>query len=113
MKTEIDYKKGILYVKLEGVLVGNKINKFECEIIPIIIGLESKDVIINLKGIELIDKRGIDSLIKISSLVNRFKGKLVLCELNEYLKNRFKNSDIFDYCFKSKNEETSKEVLKI
>ena len=113
MKTDINYKDDILYIELTGVLVGNKIEKFESEVIPIIFGLRCNKVTINLSKIELIDKRGINSIIKISNIVNRFKGKVVLCDLNDYVKNNFKYSDVFDYCFKSKNEKTSKEVFKI
>ena len=113
MTTSIDYKKNILYIKVDGVLVGNKINLFESEVIPIILGLNAKYVTINLSNVELIDRRGINSIIKISNVVNRFNGKLVLCSLNNYIKDNFKHSDIFDYCFKSKNENTSKEVFKI
>ena len=113
MKTDIDYKKDILYIKVNGVLVGNKIQKFESEVIPIILGLNAKYVTINLKDVDLIDKRGINSLIKVSNIVNRFKGKVVLCELNNYLKDNFKHSDVFDYCYKSKNEKSSIGVFKL
>ena len=113
MKTDIDYKKDILYIKVNGVLVGNKIQKFESEVIPIILGLNAKYVTINLKEVDLIDKRGINSLIKVSNIVNRFKGKVVLCELNNYLKDNFKHSDVFDYCYKSKNEKSSIGVFKL
>ena len=113
MKTNIDYKKDILYIKVNGVLVGNKVEKFETEVIPIILGLNAKYVTINLKDVDLIDKRGINSLIKVSNVVNRFKGKVVLCELNNYLKDNFKHSDVFDYCYKSKNEKSSIGVFKL
>ncbi len=113
MKTDIDYKKDILYIKVNGVLVGNKIQKFESEVIPIILGLNAKYVTINLKDVDLIDKRGINSLIKVSNIVNRFKGKVVLCELNNYLKDNFKHSDVFDYCYKSKDEKSSIGVFKL
>ena len=113
MKTDIDYKKDILYIKVNGVLVGNKVEKFETEVIPIILGLNAKYVTINLKDVDLIDKRGINSLIKVSNVVNRFKGKVVLCELNNYLKDNFKHSDVFDYCYKSKNEKSSIGVFKL
>ena len=113
MKTDIDYEDDVLFIRINGVLLGNKINLFESEVIPLLFGLQCKNAIINLSKIELIDKRGINSLIKISEIVNRFKGKVVLCDLNDYVKDNFKHSDIFDYCFKSKNEITSKEVFKI
>lgn len=113
MKTKIEYKKNILYVKISGVLVGNKIEQLESELIPIILGLKSNKVTINLSELELIDNRGINSLIKVSDAVNKFKGKVVLCDLNNYLNSIFKHSNIFDYCFKSKNEKTSLEVFRI
>ena len=113
MTTNIEYNNDILNVRINGVLVGDKINIFENEVIPIILGLNVRYVTIDLNKIDLIDKRGINSLIKISSIVNRFKGKVVLCNLNNYVKNNFKHSDIYDYCYKSKNEKTSLGVFKI
>ena len=113
MRTDIDYKNNVLNIRIDGVLIGNKVNKFESETIPIVIGLNAKYVSLNLSNVELIDKRGINSIIKLSDVVNRFNGKVVLCNLNDYLKENFKHSDIFDYCFKSKNEKTSLEVFKI
>ena len=113
MKTNIEYKNNVLYVKISGVLVGNKIEKLESELIPIILGLMASRVTINLSEVELIDNRGINSLIKVSNTVNRFKGKVVLCELNNYINCIFKHSNIFDYCFRSKNEKSSLEVFKI
>lgn len=113
METEIDLKNGILYIRVSGVLVGNKVNKFECEVLPIVLSLESKYVTINLKDVDLIDSRGINSLIKVADSVNKFKGKVVLCDLNEYIKEIFKHSDIFDYCYKSSNEKTSVGVFSI
>ena len=69
MTTNIDYKKGVLFIRLNGVLVGNKINKFESEVIPIVLGLGSRYVTLNLFKLELIDRRGIESIIKISNIV--------------------------------------------
>ena len=65
MTTNIDYTKGVLFIRLNGVLVGNKINKFESEVITIVLGLGSRYVTLNLFKLELIDRRGIESIIKI------------------------------------------------
>lgn len=104
MKTDIDYKKGVLFVRVNGSLTGNKIKEFENEVIPIILGLGSKYVTINLYNIEIFDKKAIDSFIKISSVVSRFDGKLVICEISDNIKPDFKNSNIFDYCFEARDE---------
>ena len=113
MKTDIEYKNNILYVKAPPILSGNKTNKFESYIIPLILNLNAKYVTVNLKDVDLIDCKGVHSLIKISSIVNKNKGKLVLCELNKYVNDYFKKTDIFDYCFKSKDYNSSVEVFKI
>jgi anti-anti-sigma factor len=113
MNTNIDYKRGVLFIRINGVLVGNKIEKFESEVIPIILGLGSRYVTINVYELELIDSRGINSIIKLSNIVSRYDGKLAICEINDSIKENFKNSDVFDYCFKTKNELTSLGVFSI
>ena len=109
----IEYKGNVLYIKAPSVLTKNKINNFESKIIPLILCLNIKYVTINLENIDLIDKKGVNSIIKISEIVNRNNGKVVLCDLNDYIKSIFKNTDVYDYCFKSKNYKSSLEVFKI
>lgn len=113
MNTEIKFKKGVLFIRINGILVESKIQKFEEEVIPIILGLNSKYVTINLSNVELIDKKGMNSMIKISNIVDKFNGKVAICEINNKIKENFKKSDVFDYCFRSKNEKTSIGVFKI
>ncbi len=114
MSTDIEFRKGILFVRIKGILVGNKVRKFESEVIPILLGLEAKNVTLNLYDVKLIDKRGLDSIIKLSELVNnKNKGKLAICEINENISNNFAQSDVFEYCFRTKNELTSLGVFSI
>lgn len=113
MKTEIDYKKGVLFIRIDGFLISSRIHQFESEVIPIILGLSARFVTINLDRVELIDKTGIESLIKLSSIVNRFNGKLVISNINQLIIDNIKNSDLFDYCFKSINEKKSFGVFAI
>lgn len=113
MTTNIEFKKGILFIRIKGILVGNKVRKFENEVIPILLGLGAKNVTVNMFEVSLIDKRGLDSLIKISEIVNNNKGKLAICEINERISNNLAQSDVFEYCFKTKNELTSLGVFSI
>ena len=68
---------------------------------------------INLSNIIMIDNYGLESFIKISNIVNRFNGKVAICDINNDVNNYIKSSDVFDYCFKSKNEESVVGVLNI
>ena len=109
MDIDIDYKKGILFIRIIGNFIRSNISKFEERIIPIILELTAKKVSINLSNIIMIDNYGLESFIKISNIVNRFNGKVAICDVNNYIK----SSDVFDYCFKSKNEESVVGVLNI
>ena len=96
MDIDIDYKKGILFIRIIGNFIRSNISKFEERIIPIILELTAKKVSINL-----------------SNIVNRFNGKVAICDINNDVNNYIKSSDVFDYCFKSKNEESVVGVLNI
>ena len=58
MTTNIEFKKGILFIRIKGILVGNRVRKFEDEVIPILLGLEAKNVTINMYEVSL-DKCGL------------------------------------------------------
>ena len=109
----IEYKDNVLYIKAPNVLVGDKTIDFESKIIPIVLCLNIRYITISLEDIDFIDKKGVNSIIKLSQLVGKNNGKVVLCNLNDYIKSSFKKTDIFDYCFKSKNYKSSLEVFKI
>ena len=63
--------------------------------------------------IGFVDKSGIDSIIKISNVVSRYDGKVVISGINDKLKLTLKNSDLFDYCFKAKSEKHSIGIFSI
>lgn len=113
MNTDIDFKRGVLFVRVNGNLVGKKVKQFEESVLPIILGLEARKVTLNLEKVNLIDSIGISSIINLSAIISTWDGKLVLCEINDSIKTSFINSDIYDYCFKTKNELTSLGVFAI
>lgn len=113
MGIDIDYKRGILFIRLLGNLTLNNIFKFEEEVIPIVLELTARNVSINLANVNLIDNSFINSFIKISNIVNRFNGKVVICDINNDINDYIKNSDLFDYCFRSRNEKLASGVFSI
>lgn len=113
MDIDIDYKKDILFIRIIGNFIRSNIFYFEEKVIPIILELTAKKVSINLFDVCLIDKFGINSFIKLSNIVNRFNGKVVLYNINDSIYDYINTSDVFDYCFKSKNEKYLKGVFSI
>ncbi|MCI7332828.1 MAG: STAS domain-containing protein [Bacilli bacterium] len=113
MTTNIEFKKGILFVRLNGSFYNETLNVFESRVIPVILGMSLKRVNIDLKDVNFVDKSGIDSIIKISNVVSRYDGKVVISGINDKLKLTLKNSDLFDYCFKAKSEKHSIGIFSI
>ena len=83
MTTNIEFKKGILFVRLNGSFYNETLNVFESRVIPVILGMSLKRVNIDLKDVNFVDKSGIDSIIKISNVVSRYDGKVVISGIND------------------------------
>lgn len=113
MTTNIEFKKGILFVSLNGCFYSDTSRILECRLIPIILGMSLRKVNIDISDIKFIDKSGIDTLIKLSNVVSRYDGKVVVSGINDKIKLTLRNSDLFDYCFKSRDLEHSTRVLGI
>ena len=97
MKTNIEFRKGILFIRLNGALIRRNINKFESEILPVILKQGLKYVVINLENLEYLDKNGRTSF----------------CNMSEEIKNMIKNTNIYDKFFNTNNELTALELFKL
>lgn len=113
MTTNIELRKGILFVRLEGNFTHDKIYDFESIIIPLVLIMSLKGVNIDLSKVEEVSNNNINSIIKISNIVSRYDGKVVISGINDKIKLTLRKSDLFDYCFKSRNERHSREVFSI
>ncbi|MBQ4262697.1 MAG: STAS domain-containing protein [Bacilli bacterium] len=107
MTTNIDFKKGILFIRIKGSLNQKNKNYFESEVIPVILGLQARCITLNLYELSEVDEKGVSSFIKLSNIANKWGGKVAICEINKSIKNFINKTDIFDYCFKTKNELTA------
>lgn len=113
LKIEMEFKKGIFFIRLEGLLTKNNVNKFIDESIPIILKHGIKYVVINLDKVNAIDLKGIEALMQINEVVRENKGKTTLCSLtNKEVKEIIKEYD--NNCFyETSNELTAIGVMKI
>jgi Anti-anti-sigma regulatory factor (antagonist of anti-sigma factor) len=101
----LEFRKGILFVRLDGRLNNLTISKFEREIISLIEDNGIGQIFFNLRNLTRIDKEGIKVLIKINNMVKKRQGLCMYCEseciyVNEKLSNLYLNN----YLKKQKNE---------
>lgn len=78
LKINMEYRRGILFLRLRGNLNTNTVQKFEEYTLPILKNYGIKYVVYNLNELKYIDKSGIESINKSRNLVANNKGKVLL-----------------------------------
>lgn len=90
LKVDMEYDKGILYVRLKGVLerkVCYKINNF---IVPTVLKHKIKYLVFNLLELQDIDGSGMDALLNTKCAIRTNRGKICLCEVSDELREKIK-----------------------
>lgn len=88
--TNLEYNKGVLFVRLSGYVnhdLSYKINNF---LVPKILEKGIKYLVFNLYEVDDIDEFGLDALLNVKCAIKTNKGKICLCEINEYLNSKIK-----------------------
>lgn len=74
MKSILEYRKGILFIRLSGIITASTINKFKT-IIENVKSNQIGNIVLNLNAISLVDEEGIE---KIEDLMNH-SDKFYIC----------------------------------
>lgn len=74
----MEYRKGILFIRLKGNLNANTAGKFENYAIPIIKDYGIKYVVYNLSELVCLDSRGEDALIKGGDEIKNNDGRVLI-----------------------------------
>lgn len=85
LNLDIEYNKGILFVRLVGKLDRLSSYKINNYLIPVILKQKIKYLVFNFKKLQDIDETGEDTLLNTLYAVQTNKGKLYLCEVNNHL----------------------------
>lgn len=80
---DMEFKQGILVVRLKGVLNGDTSNKLKTDLQQIVKDNGIKYVLLNLKKIEYIDKYGLNVIKQSYHEIVKNEGKLILCGINK------------------------------
>lgn len=114
LKIEMKFLRGILFVRLRGLLDKGTSKSFENEVLPIILSNEIKYVVINLDSIKNIDDYGVESLTKVDDIISNNKGRTALCSLTSKQVKSFLHKDIYQNMFYiAANELTALGVINL
>ena len=76
----VEFRKGILFIRLYGELTSNTIFKVIKEVSFLIRENGFDNIVFNLKGIFKLDKIGINAIYKTYQIIEKEHGKILLCE---------------------------------
>lgn len=94
----MEFRKGILFIRLTGVLNKTTISKLNSEVTELIKDNGIKNVVFNVDGLTSIDLKGINSLLYNYELSKMNDGKAMLCGINNSLvRYRINNSRLLNY----------------
>lgn len=113
LNTILEYRKGILFVRLDGNLVSKNIRFISNTLIPIIEKDKLENIVINMESINEIDLKGINFIFYIYELCKKNKGKLLLSNLKDGIRVKLKRNSVFRYIREVDNELESFEVINI
>lgn len=91
LKMDLEYNKGIFFIRLNGALTRKNSYKINNYIIPVIKKHHLKNVIINLNELNEIDDAGMNALLNTKCMVKCNKGKLYVCGLKKEFELKFKH----------------------
>ena len=105
----MEFRKGILFVRLKGVLDIYTLESFKEEVSNLIRKNGIKYLVMNLNNLEYIDDLGINQLIRDYRQIASINGKVVVCGIEEknYPKKLLKDT------YKSNNELSALNILNI
>lgn len=102
---DVEFRKGILFVRLHGVLNGKTADKLDKEVLNLVKNVGIKNVVFNLENLKSIDIEGIKKIYSSYSFCKSNDGKSIMCGLNNPLvSHRIRNSKLSQYMFEASDE---------
>ena len=90
LKVDMEYDKGILYVRLNGVLERKVCYKINNYLVPTVLKHKVKYLVFNLLELQDIDESGMDALLNTKCAIRTNRGKICLCEVSDEVREKIK-----------------------
>lgn len=110
----IEFHKGILFIRLEGTLNKNTVDKLKKEVTTLIKENGIRNIVFNIGGLSSIDCYGINALLNSYEICRDNKGKTLLCGIkNNLVKHRIENSRLLKYMYETSDELSAINVINL
>ena len=112
LETNIEFKKGVLFIRIIGSLNKENSYKLKKQIIPLILKNGFKYVVLNLNGVDILDNYGIEVIDEINDVVLKFNGKTTLID-SKKIEKKIKGTLIDNILYKVRNERMALGVFEL
>jgi stage II sporulation protein AA (anti-sigma F factor antagonist) len=92
-----EFRRGILFVRMNGVLSKNTYLKYKDEVLFMIKENGIRNVVLNLENVNEIDLKGINALFYTYELVRDNNGYLMISNINKNIEKRISKSHLLKY----------------
>lgn len=114
LNIDMEFKKGILFIRLEGILNKNTKDKFNNEVVALVLKDGIKMIVVNLDRVISIDYEGIKCLMDLNKIVDDNNGRATICSLtNNEVKSYIRESNCSNLYYEASNELTALGVMKL
>lgn len=110
LNIEMEFKKGILMMRLKGNLCKETVHILKKELDSIVKESGTKYLLLNLKNVDFIDKEGLELIKKSYNEIVKNNGKLILCGINKLFAY---NTVITENLYQTNEEITAYEIINI
>ncbi len=107
---EMEFRQGILFARLKGLINGDTASIIESNITDTIINNGIKYLLINLEKVTYIDQYGIDVFKKNYDLIKASHGKFMVCGITTFINY---SKDPLEYLYQLDFEERALEVINV
>lgn len=104
LKMDMEYIRGILFVRLGGILNRKNTYKINNYLVPVLLKHRIRYLVYNLYELNEIDESGLDALLNTKCAIRANKGKICLCEVSENMRKQMRRLRI-------KNVEDERQVF--
>ena len=109
----MEFVRGMLFIRLDGVLDSNTYTKLTDCLYSMIYEKEVKYFVLNLENLSSADSEGLKSIIDSYFDITLHDGKLVICGYNYNLKNNIEIENIFNQIEHTNNELTALKTINL
>lgn len=110
----MEFRKGILFVRLIGELTKDTYSKLNDEVTDLIKQNGIRNIVFNVAELEIIDMKGISFLYYNYELCSNNNGKILICGLlSDNVKNRLRHSRILNYIYEVSDELVAMETINV